>query len=481
VPYVKTGGLADVGGALPKALAECGCEVKVILPLYRSIDRKEHDLQPLKQLANSSIALGEKTFAIDVYQSLLPDSDVQVLFIDCPELYDRPQIYTNDADEDERFILLQLAVIHVLQALNWAPDVMHCHDWQTALVPAYLKEKFSKIPEFRTTTSLLSIHNVAYQGRFARESVRKAGLSYDHFYPSGPFEMDNMFCFLKTGIWFADVISTVSETYAREIQTHEYGAGLDGVLAERKKDLFGILNGIDTTVWNPTSDHYLHVNFSCDSVSKKKENKKALLKSVRLPDVDSAPTIGIVSRLAGQKGFDLLEPIIERLMELPLQFVVLGVGEEKYQTFFRKCATRYPQKFSTTIGFDNRLAHLITGGCDMFLMPSSYEPCGLNQMYSLNYGTVPVVRRTGGLADTVKDYHEYYKIGNGLTFNDYTPDALHLTIQRALDVFKDKKEWQEIMRRGMHADFSWKASAKNYMDIYKTARSRQFTTSPPQR
>ncbi|MCG8607482.1 glycogen synthase GlgA [bacterium] len=470
MPYVKTGGLADVGGALPKALAECGCEVKVFLPLYRSIDRKEHDLQLMKRLANASITLAEKAFAINIYKSVLPDSDVQVLFVDCPPLYDRPDIYTNDSDEDERFILLQLAVIHVLQELGWAPDVVHCHDWQTALLPVYLKEKFSEIPEFLTTTSVLSIHNVAYQGRFARESVEKAGLPYHHFHPGGPFEMDNMFCFLKTGICFADVISTVSETYAREIQTHEYGAGLDGVLAERKSDLFGILNGIDTSLWNPKTDHYLQANFSLDSMSNKGKNKMALLESVGLPYVEGVPTIGIVSRLAGQKGFDLLEPIVDRLMELPLQFVVLGVGEEKYQDFFRRCAQRYPKKFSTTIGFDNRLAHLITGGCDIFMMPSSYEPCGLNQMYSLNYGTVPVVRRTGGLADTVKDYHEYYKVGNGFTFNDYTAEALHMTIQRALDLFMDKKVWQEIMRRGMQADFSWKASALSYMDLYQTAR-----------
>jgi len=461
-----------VGGALPKALAESGCEVKVFLPLYGAIDPALYDFQRVEDLGNASLALGDRLLTFEVYRTLLPNSDVQVYFIDCPELYRRSRIYTNDPDEDERFIFFQLAVIDVLVNLGWSPDVIHCHDWQTALIPVLLKERFRGAKPFANTASLLSIHNVVYQGRFSKEAVQKAGLSYDNFYPGGPFEMDNAFCFLKTGIWFADVITTVSETYAHEIQTHEYGAGLDGVLDKRRTDLYGILNGIDITVWNPSIDEYLPHKYSVDTIGDKRPNKKALLERVQLPPGDDIPIVGIVSRLAGQKGFDLLGPIMDRVMQLPIKFVVLGVGEEKYEQFFQTCAEEFPGKFSTTIGFDNQLAHLITGGCDMFLMPSSYEPCGLNQMYSLNYGTVPIVRRTGGLADTVKDYHEYYKTGNGFTFNDYTPEALYLTILRVLDLFKDKGEWLDIMRRGMQEDFSWHASAIKYIDIYKQAHLR---------
>lgn len=472
VPYIKTGGLADVAGALPKALARAGCEVKLFLPLYGAISTLEHKLVLAEELQNISVSVGVTPHTCNVWRSKLPESEVEVYFIDCPEYFYRP-VYTSDPDEDERFILFQHAIIQVLQRLHWAPDVVHCNDWQTGLLPAILKHVYHWDHLFGGTATLFSIHNVGYQGRFDAASVGKAGLSYNHFYPGGPFEMDGSFCFLKAGILFSDVISTVSETYAKEIQTPVYGEGMEGVIASRRDDVVGILNGIDAEVWSPQKDKFITNKYSIKNLANKKKNKQALLVEMGLPFDDRIPTVGIISRLTRQKGFDLLQPVIDRIMDHPVQFVTLGNGDKDLEDFFRWTTRTYNDKFSTHIGFDEKLAHQITAGCDMFLMPSLYEPCGLNQMYSLNYGTIPIVRRTGGLVDTVKDYHEYYKEGNGFCFNDYTSDALYLTLMRALDIFKKKRVWRGMMKRGMQQDFSWDSSAKQYFDLYKKAKMKR--------
>lgn len=472
VPYVKTGGLADVAGALPKALQELGCQVKVFLPLYDSIDVVEHDLIFAKELPNIPVRIGDKVVTFNTWYGHLPNSEVEVYLIDCPQYYHRGRPYTNDRDEDERFVLLQHALLNILQRYHWAPDVVHCNDWQTALLPVYLKINYKWDALFANTASLLSIHNIGYQGRFSRDAVYRAGLSFNDYYPGGQLEFDNSFCFLKAGILFSEIISTVSETYAHEIQTHEYGEGLDGVLASRKKDIFGILNGIDTDEWNPQSDRYIPFPYSAKNLDEKIKNKKALLDKMKLPFNEKTAVIGMVSRLTPQKGFELLPPVLDELMKLPLQFVVLGSGDHAHEEFLRAAATTYLDRFSAYVGYNNELAHLITAGADMFLMPSRYEPCGLNQMYSLNYGTVPIVRKTGGLADTVKDYHEYYEKGNGFSFNDFTPYALYLTVRRALDMFQNKKIWRAMMKRGMAEDFSWNASAKRYLELYEKAKER---------
>lgn len=472
VPYVKTGGLADVAGALPKALQQLGCEVKVFLPFYSSIDPIEHDLIVASELADIPVQIGDKLVTFNTWYGHLPNSKVEVYFIDCPLYYHRGQPYTSDWDEDERFVLLQHAIIQIMQRYNWAPDIVHCNDWQTALLPIYLKTKYNWDSLFANTASLLSIHNIGYQGRFSRDAVYRAGLSFNDYYPGSPLEFNDSFSFLKTGILFSEVISTVSETYAHEIQSPDYGAGLDGALASRKDDLFGILNGIDRDEWNPKTDAFLPQPYSVKNLGKKVENKKALLEKMKLPFEENVATIGMISRLTPQKGFELLPPIIDELMKLPLQFVVLGSGETAHENFLRVAATMYRDQFSTYIGYSNELAHLITGGADMFLMPSRYEPCGLNQMYSLNYGTTPIVRKTGGLADTVKDYHEYYKKGNGFSFNDFNSYALYLTMRRALDMYSEKKTWQQIVKRGMGEDFSWTTSARRYLEVYEKAKER---------
>ncbi|KAA3660120.1 MAG: glycogen synthase GlgA [Calditrichaeota bacterium] len=470
VPYAKTGGLADVSGALPKALTEVGIDVKTFLPLYSTINIDDFNLKPDPENQAIRVNLGRSTHFFNTWKGTLPGSPAEVYFIDCPDFYHRSKLYTNDPDEAERFIFFQQAVLRILQNIRWTPDVIHCNDWQTALMPAFLKMNFRWDRLFEKTATLLSIHNIGYQGRFSKDSIYGAGLPYLHYYPGGPFEFYDSFCFLKTGIMFSEIISTVSQTYAREIQTFEFGAGLDGVLHGRKDDLYGILNGIDDGVWNPDSDSHLVQNYNLDSFLKKKKNKQALLEEFYLPYDAKVPVIGMVTRLAIQKGLDIFRPIMEEFIQQPVQFVILGSGEPEYEQFLQHIAEKYPDKVAVTIGFNEALAHQITAGADMFLMPSHYEPCGLNQMYSLNYGTVPIVRKTGGLADTVKDYHEVPDEGNGLTFFDYSDTELLETLNRALKLFRNKPAWKKMVTRGMQADFSWHASAEKYVELYDVAQ-----------
>lgn len=469
-PYVKTGGLGDVVGALPKALEQEGCEVKVILPLYGGIKITEHNLNQIPEFQNIPVRIGDKIVTFNLWYATLPESEVEVYFVDCPVYFHREMPYTNDPDEDERFILFQIAVIETLQRIKWAPDVIHCNDWQTSLIPVFLKTNYKWDKLFENTSTLLSIHNIGYQGRFSKNSIYNAGLSYFQYYPGGPYELDSTFCFLKAGILFSEIITTVSPTYAKEIQTKEFGAGMEGVLSTRKDDIYGVLNGIDTSIWNPNLDKFIPHNYTSKKLNNKVKCKKELLTEADITYDENIPAIGIISRFASQKGFELIFPIINEIINLPLQLIVLGSGEDRAENFFQQLAKTFPSKVNTYIGYSNRLAHYITAGCDMFLMPSHYEPCGLNQMYCLNYGTVPVVRKTGGLADTVKDFHEYENNGNGFSFNDYTPYALFSTLQRALNVYNDKKVWKEIMLRGMKEDFSWKNSAGRYIELYAKAQ-----------
>ncbi len=312
-----------------------------------------------------------------------------------------------------------------------------------------------------------------HMGLFSKEAIYHAGLYYDKYYPGGPYEFYNAFSFLKAGLLYADVLTTVSETYAREIQTPDYGERLDGVLALRRDDLYGILNGIDTNDWNPLVDKLIPQHYDFDHFADKVKNKKALLEYVGLPFDENVPTIGMITRLTVQKGLEVLSQALTELMKMSVQLVILGSGEHKYEEFLRWAASTYPGKVSVYIGFNNELAHLITAGCDMYLMPSRYEPCGLNQMYSLNYGTVPIVRKTGGLADTVNDYHESNEQGNGFSFWDFTPYALFTSIYRAAALFPQKDVWMELVKRGMTEDFSWQKSARKYMEVYKKAKNKR--------
>jgi starch synthase len=346
---------------------------------------------------------------------------------------------------------------------------MHCNDWQTALIPAYLKKNYSWDGLFKKTASVFSIHNIAYQGLFEKTSFLKTNFPEEDFQPFGPFELNELFCFLKAGVSYADIVTTVSPTYAKEIQTEEYGAGLEGVLQNEKGKLYGILNGIHDDIWNPQTDNLIFQKYCESCFEKKLKNKKELLKIAKLEYSENTPLLGIVSRFAWQKGFELFEPIINDLLKKNIQIIILGEGESKYEKFFKKIAYAYPGKIAAFVEYNNELAHQITAASDIFLMPSKYEPCGLNQMYSLKYGTVPIVRKTGGLADTVRDVDEYKGTGNGFTFKDFNSKHFLQTIIRALDYFKDKEKWRAIVKIGMNEDFSWNNSAKKYIEVYEKA------------
>lgn len=473
-PFAKTGGLGDVIGALPKALHHLGEDVKVFIPKYAQIDHSLYDLSYDWSIGTMPVRVAGRVYDVDVYLGYLPDSKVEIYFIDCPYYFGRTKIYTSDSDEDERFILYSKAVIEALQRLHWKPDILHCNDWQTGLIPLYLKDNYNWDKFFHRTATVMSIHNVGYQGRFPQATVDKAEVRPELFYPNSPIEVWKSFCFLKTGLMYADVINTVSATYAQEITTSEYGAGLEGVLRFRINDFWGIVNGVDYSIWNPEVDKHLPFKFGVENLERKRDNKKYLLGASHLPVKEGVPLIGIISRLVAQKGFDLFEKAAYQLMQLNAQWVVLGTGESHIENLFRSLAYTYPEKISITLAFDDKLSHLIEAGSDIFLMPSQYEPCGLNQIYSLKYGTVPIVRKTGGLADTVKDWHEalhnHSEDGTGFSFTDYTPEALYNTVVRALDMFANQPDdWQKMMVNGMEQDYSWNVSAEQYIDLYKKA------------
>lgn len=475
-PYAKTGGLADVVGALPKYLAALGATVKVFLPKYDSIDEKKHGLVYQDTIGEMKVRVGGFPRSVYIHTASLPGSSVQVYFIDCREYYYRGTIYTNQWDEDERFILLNKAVIELCQRMQWAPDVFHCNDWQTGLLPLFVRDNYSWDRMFDRTAFLYSIHNIAYQGRFSFDALTKAELRPEYG-PNGLLDHDNSFCMMKGGILLSDIISTVSPTYAREVLTPEYGSGMERYLLQRETDFSGVLNGIDIHDWDPSTDKHLLHHYSVNDLSGKERNRTTLLEKTGLPYRDDVPVIGIISRLVAQKGFDLIADAARALMTLPAQWVVLGNGEERFERLFTSLSTALPMQCWTYIGFNNELAHLIEAGADMFLMPSHYEPCGLNQMYSLRYGTVPIVRKTGGLADTVRDWHEYRSYGqdsgNGFSFHEANGSALAATVKRAIDSYHIPEEWARIRRNGMTEDLSWEHSAAEYMRLYERAIAKR--------
>lgn len=455
-PFCKTGGLADVVGSLPAALRERGAEVAVVIPGY--LDLKTPS-PPAEVWRNLPVPVGPHFFQATIYRA---DHDgVPFFIVDCPALFGRHGIY-GDArgdfgDNHIRYGALCLAALGVVRHL-FRPDVIHCHDWQASLLPVYLKTVFATSPEFFGMKTLLTIHNMGYQGRFWAGLLGDLGLSPDLMHPEA-LEYYGDINFLKGGIAFSDAINTVSPTYAREIQTPEYGFGLDGFLRTRSRRVSGILNGADYTQWNPEHDRYIARHFSATDLSGKMECKRALLQELGLPDRLERPLVGIVSRFADQKGFDLVEQIAPQLAEEDLAMAVLGSGEARFENSFRYFASARPDKFGVRIGYDEALSHRIEAGADMFLMPSRYEPCGLNQIYSLRYGTVPVVRATGGLDDTIED-------GAGFKFWDYSPHSLLLAVRAALEAYQDQGVWLEIMKRCMSKDFSWRVSAGEYLELY---------------
>ncbi|CEP67921.1 Glycogen/starch synthase, ADP-glucose type [Moorella glycerini] len=467
-PLAKTGGLADVAGSLPKALAARGHEVRVAMPRYRQVKNVDY-------LTDLPVEMdGSLETAIIRQAQLAGDRPVQVYLIDNYKFFWRDGMYCY-SDDAARFNFFCKAVLSMLPWLGFQPDIIHCNDWQTGPIPLFLKVKHEDNPFYRHTATIYTIHNLQYQGTFPRQTLKIMALGEEFFTPER-LEFYGQVSFMKAGILYADLINTVSKKYALEIQTPEYGERLDGLLRKRAADLRGILNGIDYQEFNPATDRRLAVNYDAGHLEKKKENKAALQREMDLP-VKDVPLLGLISRLVNQKGLDLLAAILDPLLQQDLQFVLLGSGEDYYQQLFSRYKVKYRDKMAVKIGFDPVLAQRIYAGCDIFLMPSRFEPCGLGQMISLRYGTVPVVRATGGLEDTIKDFHQYPGSGNGFSFRDYQPQALLDTINRALHVYRNEpEEWRNLVRRGMAADFSWNASAGQYEDMYREALQKRMAT-----
>lgn len=473
-PFAKTGGLGDVIGSLPKALGRLGHEVRVFIPKYSLIPESAYNLKHLWDLGDIYVPVGDQYYPINVYQGKLPGSDVIINFIDCAHFFSNRWIYTNDPDEDERFILFNRAVLEVLIRKNIKPDIFHCNDWQSGIIPALIKTHPYYKSQFPESAIVYTVHNIGYAGKFHQDGIWKAGLSYDYFYPGGPLEFYESFSFMKSGLFFADKITTVSKTYAQEILTPEFGAGFEGLLKFRQSDLLGIINGVDYDIWNPEVDEMIPFKYNLDNLENKEKNKQYLLKMIGMNYKKDRPLFGIISRLVVQKGFGLLAPLIDSLVKKDIQLIVLGSGEAEYEYLFNLAHKRYPEKVFTFIGYDNELSHLIEAGADIFLMPSIYEPCGLNQIYSLKYGTVPIVRKTGGLADTIFDWDERQTAGasdgNGFSFFEKSPYALYQTIERALHYYHQPKTWKKIIQNGMKMDYSWDRSAESYIQLFKKAK-----------
>lgn len=474
-PYAKTGGLADVVGSLPEHLESLGNKIVIFMPLFKKVKENVNNL--VNTGISVNIPIGDSVRKGNIWKTAphLQTAKTEVYFIQRDEYFHRDTLYGTEhgdfADNAERFIFFSRAVLEAVKQLNLKPDIVHCHDWQSSLVPVYLKTIYKNEPCFASAKTVLTIHNLAYQGLFWHWDMKLTGLDWSLF-NWRQLEFWGKLNFLKGGIVFSDAITTVSPTYAKEIQTQEYGCGIEGVLQTNTGKLSGIINGIDYSQWNPELDTLIPAKFSAKNIKGKSACKKHLQQKCELP-VKDVPVIGMITRLADQKGLDLVVSIFEELMKQELQFVVLGTGEEKYHRMFRDISQKYRDKVAVFIMFNNQLAHEIEAGSDMFLMPSRYEPCGLNQIYSLKYGTVPIVRSTGGLADTITNaVPETLKNGaaNGFAFKNYSAQELLQTILKALDTYKNKTTWAKIRKNGMTQDWSWKRSAREYTDLYKKLR-----------
>lgn len=452
VPFAKTGGLADVAGALPLALEDLNQEVIIILPRYKAIGDSQFRIQRLKK---------------DISYSVI-GKDIKVYFIENDKFFARDGLYGDKngdyKDNLDRFSYYNRRALQLLKEINFKPDIIHIHDWQTALIPVYLKTVYAHDGFYKDIKTILTIHNIGYQGLFPKEEFPKLGLDWSLFNME-TLEFYDQINILKGGIVFSDFINTVSPTYSREIQTKEFGFGLEGILNKRRQHLSGILNGLDYSIWNPLTDKFIIKNYSAGDLEGKHKGKEDLQETCGLPTKKEIPLFGIVSRLAEQKGFDILSASMEKVCRMDLQLVILGTGDLKYHLVLENIVKKYPKIISLHLKFDDPLAHKIYAGSDIFLMPSKYEPCGLGQMISLAYGTIPLVFKTGGLADTItKD--------NGFVFDNYKKEELIKTMEKAIRIFKDKKKWSGLMQKAMQSDFSWKESAKEYLALYEKAKSQ---------
>jgi starch synthase len=467
-PYVKTGGLADVSAALPKALAHLGHRVTVLAPLYRGIDRTGMELR-----GSVHVPLAGEDRSAAYYATRA--GDVEVVFVDHAPFFDRPFPYgvgsRDYPDNDLRFAFLSRAALEYFRSRAQRPDVVHAHDWQTGLVPVYMKTHYWTDATLGRVPSVFTIHNLAYQGRFALSSLRAVGLPAHLGTPEG-LEFHDSLCYLKGGVMFSELLNTVSPQYAHEIQTPEFGYHFDGILRSRQRDLVGILNGVDYDEWDPGHDPHLARRYSREDLKAKAACKDDLLRQFGLPAKPARPVIGILSRLVHQKGFDVVVKAWYDFVQRPVQMVVVGTGDDDVQEGFRNLVSRAPERFAVRFVYDPVLAHKVVAGADMLLMPSRFEPCGLTQMYALRYGTVPVVRATGGLVDTVEPFDSTSGRGTGFRFDTADGTGLMWALDRALATYADRAAWRQLQQNGMERDFSWDRSAAAYVDLYREAARR---------
>jgi len=467
VPFAKTGGLADVAAALPKAIKQLGHDIRIILPKYRQSDVKKLGISSTG--ITIDVKIGDCLEKAEIFESAMPGSDITVYLVANDKFFNRDEIYTHNGidyeDNAERYTFFSRAVFEFFKIKGWQPDVVNLNDWQTSMFAAYLK--ILKDPFYQRTASVYSIHNMAYQGAHPAEKFNVTGLD-SRYFDDGSMQEKGMFVLAKVGFNFADIISTVSETYAKEVQTEEQGFGLDYVLRARSSDVIGIINGVDYSLWNPATDTHIIKRYSAATISLKGENKSALQKKMGISVDQSIPLLGIVTRLVDQKGIDILTEAMDSMLALGCQIVILGTGEPKYHEMLIRERNKFPKQVGLKLGFDSALAQLIYAGSDFFLMPSRYEPCGLGQLISFKYGTIPVVRKTGGLADTVEDLDA--ENGNGFVFEEYSAPAFLEAARRAIDVYRNnKKLYLLTQKRIMAYDYSWKASAKKYISLYMKA------------
>ncbi len=472
-PFAKTGGLADVAGALPKALSKLGHNVILVMPRYYVVDKEKYNLKPLEGPLGVPMGIMGELWC-QVFEGKLPNSEVKVYFIEHEGFFGRAGLYANEhnesyGDNDNRFIFLSRAALQLAKKLRFKPDIIHANDWHTAAIPLFLNTHYLFDEDFSSSACVFTIHNLQHQGKFYKGVMDVLGVGWEHFTPEELEEFDGV-NLLKGAIYNSDVFNTVSRKYAKEIQTHEFGWGLEGVIRNHKDKLFGILNGVDYEEWSPKTDPYIPKNYDLGDMEGKKICKRELQKEFNLPQREDVPLIGLVGRLVEQKGIGLIAEIIWSLLEMDVQFVLLGSGEKWAEDLFRHVAYWKRDKFACKIGYDNPLSHKIEAASDFFLMPSLFEPCGLNQIYSLRYGTLPIVRAVGGLDDTIENFDPKSKSGNGFKFYQASGQALLNTIKWALDTYyNDKEAIEKLRENGMKKRFDWENSAKAYEDIYNLA------------
>ncbi len=474
LPWIKTGGLGDVAGSLPPALHALGTEIVSVLPLYGRIDREAAGMRLLTTIHVNYLG---NDFPTRIFEADYPGESCRALFIENQYYFEREGIYVDPhsgrpyADDDERWFFFQSAVMELLRQTGAIPDILFCNDWHTAMLPALLRIRYSNDQELAGVRTLIGIHNLGYQGIFPASSITKLQMPQELMFSMSPFEYFGHLNCLKAGISFADEIVTVSPTYSEEIRTPELGHGLDGVLRQYEERLTGILNGIDTTAWNPSRDKLIPANYSIGRMQQKADNRAPLLEAFGLQD-DGSPILGMVSRLTEQKGLDLIAGCIDRILSRRVKLVILGSGDPHHEAFLRDVARRHSSCMGLQIGYNEELAHLMFAGSDIFLMPSHYEPCGLSQMYAMLYGTPPIVHHTGGLRDTVLAFRDSADEATGFAFDEYQPEELLEAIDVALAAMRKPQTWKRIQRNGMSRDFSWKHAAVEYLQLFESICQR---------